>query len=284
MDSIEIINLAPKFLGFFQKANGVDIDSNERWSLWEKHYNFAAVPPGDEGRRMARALLEKAWNKYEDHLQSIQNWEPNQEKVERFLSEVISLLGYEKSINFVVIYFVGFFEKNPFVAPYDQDRLALCLPIENEESDVTLVHELTHIVHSKTANLTGAWERTIASTILQEGLATQVSKYLFPGLSDEQYIEYKKGWLKSCLANRDKMIKGIIPYLEESSSETVTKFTFGSGTTNHDREAYFVGWELVRYLLEHGTTFNEIAGIQEAETTEYVKETCLKLLNESSAR
>ena len=29
------------------------------------------------------------------------------------------------------------------------------------------------------------------------------------------------------------------------------KFTFEKGTTNHHREAYFAGWEIVRILLEN---------------------------------
>ncbi|CAM3812626.1 hypothetical protein [Mesobacillus thioparans] len=258
MDKIEILNLVPKFLAFYLKANKLEIDPEERWALWEDYYNFAAVPPGAEGRRMARNLLDTAWARYAEAISFIENWKPNEEKVREFLSKVKTLLSYAQPIDFVVVYFVGGFENNPFVALFDDGRLALCLPIELGNSDITLAHELTHVVHNCTANLTAEWERTIASTILQEGLATRVSQFLVPGHPDELYIEHKKGWLQSCKENRREILRGINPYLAESSSEAVTRFTFGNGTTNHDREAYYVGWEMVYFLLAQGVNLRKL--------------------------
>ncbi len=272
MDKIEILNLVPKFLAFYHKANKLEIDPEERWALWEDYYNFSAVPPGVEGRRMARNLLDTAWARYAEAISFIENWKPDEEKVREFLSKVKTLLSYAQPIDFVVVYFVGGFENNPFVAPFDDGRLALCLPIELRNSDITLAHELTHVVHNYTANLTAEWERTIASTILQEGLATRVSQFLVPGHPDELYIEHRKGWLQSCKENRREIIRGIYPYLEESSSEAVTRFTFGKGTTNHDREAYYVGWEMVNFLLTQGDTFVEMASIQEKDIPDYLQE------------
>jgi hypothetical protein len=278
LDNVELLDLVPKFLSFYHLANKPDIDEEKRWALWEEHYNFAAVPPGIEGRRMARNLLDEAWERYTDYLSFIEEWKPNEENVRDSLTKVKELLGYDQSIEFVVVYFVGGFENNPFVAPFDGDRLALCLPIENGESDIILAHELTHIVHTQTANLTAEWERTIAATILQEGLATRVSQFIVPGHPEELYIEHKKGWLQSCKENRAEIISGIFPFLEYSSSEAVTMFTFGNGTTNHEREAYYVGWELVNFLLDQGVTFKEMASVQEKDIPDYVRNTFLKIL------
>lgn len=272
MDKVELLNLVPKFLTFYQMANRLEIDKEQRWKLWEKYYNFAAIPPGEEGKIIARNLLDGAWNSYNDHLTMLENWEPNLEKVKDYLKKVKELLGYDQPINLVVVYFVGGFENNPFVAPYDENRLALCLPIENGESDILLSHELTHIVHSNIANLTAEWERTIGSTILQEGLATQVSRLLVPGQPIELYIEHSKGWLESCYENKAEILTGILPYLEDSSYEAVTKFTFGNGTTNREREAYFVGWEVVQSLLNEGVTFKEMANVQEKDIPNYIRE------------
>jgi len=260
----------PKFLNFYELANKDDIDEDKRWMMWKELYNFAAVPPGEEGQTMAKKLLNSAWDKYEQDLSVIEKWTPDNEKVKTHLSKVKTLLGCDQPINFVVIYFVGGFENNPFVAPFDEEKLALCLPIENGNSDIYLVHELTHIVHAHTAQLTGEWERTIASTILQEGLATQVSKFIVPGEPDELYIENKKGWFQSCRENKSEIFTGITPFLKESSSEIVTKFTIGNGTTHHEREAYFVGWEFVQSLLEKGVTFKEIASIKEDDLPDYL--------------
>ncbi|MFJ7973768.1 DUF2268 domain-containing putative Zn-dependent protease [Psychrobacillus sp. NPDC096389] len=279
MDKVELLNLVPKFLTFYQMANRPSIDEEQRWKLWEKYYNFAAIPPGEEGKIIARNLLDGAWDAYGVHLTMLENWEPNLEKVKDYLKKVKELLGYDQPINLVVVYFVGGFENNPFVAPYDENRLALCLPIENGESDILLSHELTHIVHSHIANLTAEWERTIGSTILQEGLATQVSRFLVPGQSIELYIEHSKGWLESCYENKAEILTGILPYLEDSSSEVVTKFTFGNGTTNREREAYFVGWEMVQYLLDEGVTFKEMANVQEKDIPNYIREAYPLLFN-----
>ncbi|MFE8699767.1 DUF2268 domain-containing putative Zn-dependent protease [Cytobacillus sp. FJAT-54145] len=277
MDHIELINLVPKFLDFYKRADIEGIDSEDRWDLWKEHYNFAAVPPGDEGRKMARVLLDNAWGNYAQKINFIKSWEPEHKSVDHYLAKVKSLLGCQKPIKLVLIYFVGGFENNAFVAPYDKERVALCLPIECGDSDILLSHELTHVVHSTTANLTAEWERTIASTILQEGLATQVSKHLVPGKKDHCYIEHKEGWFDSCKSNRTEILKGLFPYLDDSSSETITRFTFGTGTTNNEREVYFVGWEIVKFLLEEGITFEEIARVQEVDIPNYLREVYPKL-------
>jgi uncharacterized protein YjaZ len=52
--------------------------------------------------------------------------------------------------------------------------------IENGDSEILLAHELTHIVHASTAKLSGGWERKIATLIIQEGLATRISKEIIP--------------------------------------------------------------------------------------------------------
>lgn len=233
---------------------------------------IAAVPPGDEGKQLARKLLEQAWDHDHDKISEIESWQPEENLIYDYLNKVKNLLNYHGDIHIVIVYFVGGFENNPFVAPYGDGRPALCLPIENGSSEMLLTHELTHIVHSHTASLSSGWERTIASTIIQEGLAMHVSKYLVPGYPDEAYTEHKEGWLQACKKKRLKILEGIYPYLSESSSETVTKFTFGTGTTNTEREAYFAGWEMIEYRLDQGYTFKPIANIQEQNLPDFLRE------------
>ncbi|MGN4443520.1 DUF2268 domain-containing putative Zn-dependent protease [Bacillus cereus group sp. MYBK79-1] len=273
MDKIEILNMIPQFLDFYMKASHGEIDEEKRWELWKEHYNFAAVPPGDEGTNLARELLRNAWTKYEKKLEYIINWEPKLQIIETYLKEVKKLLNCKENICITVVYFVGAFDDNPFVAPTYDGGVALCLPIENgtAESQIMIAHELTHIVHAKTANLSNSWQCSIGSTVLQEGLATQVSKYLVPGHKVESYIEHYEGWFSSCQSVRDEILTGIYPYLHKSSPEYSMKFTFGKGTTNHYREAYFAGWEIVGILLENGKSFREIASIQENEIPAFLE-------------
>ncbi|MBR7552693.1 DUF2268 domain-containing putative Zn-dependent protease [Allobacillus sp. GCM10007491] len=265
MDQIEVKSFIPKFITFYEKATKQKCTKEERWNLWKEHYNFAAIPPGPDGQTLAKELLEHAWDQYEERFDYIKNWEPEHQKVADYLSEIKSLLGCEDPIKIVIIYFVGAFENNAFVAPYDDERLALCLPIENGNSDITLCHELTHVVHIKSANMNADWQRTIASIIIQEGLATHVSKKLVPGKEDRVYIEHEEGWLASCRVKKSEMIHGIRPYLNDDSSETVYKFTMGTGSTNTEREAYYVGWEIVKALFVEGYTFEEIASVKVSE-------------------
>lgn len=278
LDTVNVINLVPKFLSFYKAAIQQNLDEEKRWELWKDTYNFAAVPPTDEGREIARNLLNNAWNQYESYISIFEKWIPESEKVKAFLGEVKNLLGYDYKIEFTVIYFVGGFEDNPFVAPIGKNKVALCLPIETEQSDIYLVHELTHVVHQKTANMKNDWERNIASIIMQEGLATHVSKQLIPGHKEKEYIEISHGWLKSCYKNKEEIIKNIIPYLEDSEPESVMKFTMGNGSTNHHREAYFVGWLFVKLLLQQGMSIEEIAHIQEDEIPQYISQNYKDLL------
>src|SRR5690606_16153621 len=178
---------------------------------------------------------------------------------------------YEDAVSISVVYFVGAFDENPFVAPTSDGRLALCLPVETGTSDIVLAHELTHIVHAKTANLSMAWERSIGTTILQEGLAMRASQALVPGHADEDYTEHKEGWLKEASVKENEILQGILPHVNDSSMEAVLKFTFGTGETGLEREAYYAGWVLVDSLLKNGVSFMEIASIPEEDMPEFVR-------------
>ena len=95
---------------------------------------------------------------------------------------------------------------------------------------------------------------------------------LVPGKQEEQYIEFTKGWLKSCNSKKKEIMEGLLPFLDDSSSATLTKFTFGTGTTGNERELYFAGWELVKELQKLGVTFNELSHIPEEDIPNYLRE------------
>lgn len=271
MTEIEVVNLVPRFLTFFNHANHEDINEAERWRLWKEHYNFAALPPGYD--EQARKILNQTWEKYQTNITKIREWQPDQTKVESAFREIKTLLGNNSEIPFVIVFFVSAFDNNAFVAPYDEYKSMLCLPIEGHLSDIVIAHELTHIIHGEQASLEMSWERPIAEMVLQEGLALQVSKYLVPDKKDEAYfgMGQEGGWLQSCHNHRTKILHGIIPYLPESNREAVDKFTFGTGTSGHQREAYYVGWEFVASQLKNGISFSQLASIKQKDIPDYVK-------------
>ncbi|MDZ5710706.1 DUF2268 domain-containing putative Zn-dependent protease [Jeotgalibacillus haloalkalitolerans] len=275
MNQIEVLNLVPKFLNFYDKANQPDINADERFKLWKEHYNFAAIPPGEEGQKMAREMLDHAFTQYAKHVPVLKEWNPDTSKLERTLIDIKDIMGYHQPVNLTVIYFVGGFENNPFVAPYGEGK-AVCLPIECGESDIFLAHELTHIIHGETAGIKPSWERTIGSTLLQEGLATRISEYYVPGEPEEKYIANQDGWLEACKERHADILEGIIPFLDDQSAETVSRFIFGTGTAGLPREVYYAGWETVGKLLEEGVTFEKMAYIPEEDIPEYIRKAMVK--------
>lgn len=262
-DNIEIINLVPKFLNFYNKA--AQCDGEARFELWKEHYGFAAVPPGEEGERLVKQQLETSWEKYEEVIPFLEQWSPDSETIQQHLSKIKSVLKYTESVDVVLIFFVGAFDGNAFAAPYGENRIAVCLPVENGENQVVIVHELTHLVHGKIIGFTASWERPVASLVFQEGLATQLSKYLVPGHTDEFYVEAQVGWLQECSKDAKVILQGIKPYLHECSAERIFQFTMGAGTTGKAREGYFVGWKLIGDMIEDGWSFSDIAKVREED-------------------
>ena len=262
-DNIEIRNLVPDFLNFYNKAVGCDEET--RFELWKKHYGFAAVPPGEEGALLARQQLEAAWEKYEKVIPFLEQWTPDIETIQQYLSKIKDVLEYNESVDVVLVFFVGAFDENAFAAPCGEDRIAICLPIENGEKQVTVVHELIHLVHGTMTGSAMSWEKTVASLVFMEGLATQLSKHLVPGYKDEVYVEHQEGWLRDCRKDAKQILQGIKPYLQERSAERAFQFTMGTGTTGKAREGYFAGWKLIGDMLEDGWSFADIARVREED-------------------
>src|SRR5699024_6071661 len=243
----------------------------ERWSLWKKYYNFAALPPGYD--QQARKQLNQTWVKYQSNINQILNWKPDQIKLESIFAEIKSLLGSDEDIPFVIVFFVSAFDNSAFVAPYNEHKAMLCLPIENQLSDIIVVHELTHIVHSEIASLEMNWESPIAEIVLQEWLALHVSKHLVPGERDEAYIEIgvEPGWLQYCHEHRTKILNGITNYLSESNGVLIEKFLFGTVASVHKREDFNAGFELVNIKLKKGVSFKQLVSIKPMDVPSYVK-------------
>src|SRR6516225_279901 len=69
--SLSVTDLSPKFLAFYEQAVKEKASGDARWELWKKMYHFAAVPPTTEGDKMARDLLDRAWDRYPSALEQI---------------------------------------------------------------------------------------------------------------------------------------------------------------------------------------------------------------------
>lgn len=262
MVTLEVVDLTPRFLDFYSAAAAERADPERRWQLWQERYGFAAVPPTPEGRALARRLLDGAWDRYPEVMDRIRAGAAGLEPAPLpVLERVAALLGCpEIAVRLVV--FVGALDGNAFGYGHE-GRPTVCIPVEQApaERELVLPHEFTHAVHMVTAGLNGGWERPVAQIVIEEGLATRVTQALVPGREPAAYVEFRPGWLARCQERRDAILRGIRDHLADSRSETVSRFTVGTGTTGLEREAYYVGWLLVGRWLEEGWTFAELARV-----------------------
>lgn len=266
--TISVIDLTPRFLDFYEKAAKPGVTPDQRFALWEEFYGFAAVPPTPEGKAMARELLDEAWDKYPAALDVIRRgaggMKPSPEVV---VAEVRQLLGHEGPFKVRYVTYVGGFDNNAFVGGAG-DTLMIAMPVEMSEEERlrTLRHEMTHAVHTVVAKLSGGWERSVAELMVQEGLAMRTARALQPDAPERLFLaEHRPGWIDEAMAKTPAILNGIRPVLASKDSQTVFRFTVGTGATGTEREAYVAGWLVVGHWLKQGRTLAEIARIPEAD-------------------
>src|SRR6202008_3974891 len=61
---LDIDNRVPKFQTFYTDATKAPVSADARFELWQKEDGLAAVPPGPDGDKMARQLLDAAGGNY----------------------------------------------------------------------------------------------------------------------------------------------------------------------------------------------------------------------------
>lgn len=263
--TIEIIDLSPQFLDFYRAAAGAA--PGTRWKLWGEKYGFAAVPPTPQGMELAHKMLDEAWPRYPKILPLVRRGAAGVEpKPQDVLRKVANLLALDSPYRMQVIIYVGEFDNNAF--SYKQDGTpvaAIPLEMSTERRKLVFTHEMTHAVHIETAGLSGGWERSIAETIFLEGLAMHAVQALEPGHEEPEYLDADSTWFTGVMAKSRGIMTGILPELEKSDSATVTRFSYGQGTTGEIREAYAAGWIVIGDLLRQGKTFPELARIRSAD-------------------
>jgi hypothetical protein len=265
--NIELVDLTPRFLDFFEAAREVE-DPDRRWEIWRERYGFAAVPPTPAGQEMARRLLDEAWPRYPAILAQVRAGAGAMVPGPRaILAAVAALLGLDRPLTVRVVAFVGGFENNAFATVRDGIPV-VNLPIEQsaELRALVLPHEFTHAVHLMVAGLPGTWERPLAQVVVEEGLATRVTAALVPGRPDADYLTFPgrdggDAWLAACRERERAILAGLRPFLSDADGATVARFTFGSGTTGLEREAYYAGWAVVGHLHGSGHALAELAHI-----------------------
>lgn len=278
---VELVDMTPRFLAFYQLAANVG-DPDTRFRLWQEHYGFAAVPPGPAGEKLARELLDDAWPKYAASLGTFEQGAKyfGQEPLQT-LRRVAQLLKADAPLRIRLVAYVGGFDDNAFAARIDGSPV-VHFPIEMpvDRRRLILPHEIAHAVHMHVANLSGGWERSIAATLVQEGLAMHVARELNPGHTDAVFVEHEPDWWSKAEARQESILTGIRPALSARDSDTVFRFTMGEGPAGLNREAYAAGWWVISQLRREGMTLAEIARVREEEMPELARRAIDSMLSQ----
>ncbi len=276
---VQVTDLTPKFLHFYETANQQQADEGKRWQLWKQMVDFAAVPPTPQGDEMARKMLDDAWRRYPQAMTTIRAGAAGiRPAPDSLVESVATLLQADVPINVKLVVFVGDFDNNAFTAPGKDGVPTVAVPVEAVEKTRLLTHEFTHVVEAEQANLSLDWQRSIAHTIFAEGLAMRATEKLYPGLSAKDYIgETSPGWYDKARAREQEIITDIAPHLAASDSDSVMRYTMGTGGAGIDREAYYVGWIVIGDLLQHGWDFPRLARVKDQDMATIVHESLQRL-------
>lgn len=283
--SITVKDLTPKFLTFYRAAAGAHLSAEQRFKLWKQDDGFAAVPPTPQGDQIARKLLDVAWPKYPSALSRIEKGAAGiQPSPQATLRRVADLLQADEPIHITLVVYVGAFEGNAFTAGGPKG-VTVALPVEQSarQRGPAMTHEFTHAVVIATGYSSGGWVRTIAETVLQEGLAMHVAQHFYPDRPVKTFVEMpsEPGWLARSERLQPQILRDVKTALRSDKSSDVMRFTMGVGPSGIDREAYYAGWKVVGYWLSHGLTYADIARIPEADAPARVGAAIEAILKES---
>jgi len=262
---VEIIDYTPRFLAFYERAREVS-DPAGRFALWQEHYGFAAVPPGPRGEAMARGLLDAGWSRYAPNLASLRRGAATFGTMPLdTLRAIARVLEADRPLDVDFLVYVGAYDDNAFTAGAAPPMVAFPVEMSADLRPQVMAHELTHAVHIQLAGLSGGWERSIAATLMQEGLAMHVSREVVPGRPVAAYVEHEAGWWPRVSARKADLLRDLLPVLTRQDGETVFTYTMGNGPSGFQREAYAVGWWVIEHLRSTGMTLGQIARISEAD-------------------
>lgn len=147
---LHIKDLTPKFLQFYGQARQEHAEEAQRWKLWKKLVDFAAVPPTPEGDQMARKMLDSAWSRYPSIVPQIKEGAAGIHPApSTIVNSVAALMQADVPIRVNLVVFVGAFENNAFTAPGAENVPTVAVPIEARERDRLLANSPTSLKRSK---------------------------------------------------------------------------------------------------------------------------------------
>jgi hypothetical protein len=272
---LEIADRVGKFQAFYAEAAATPLTPDARFALWQKDYGIAAVPPGPDGDAMARQMLDGAWDKYPALMAALPDLTKTAAAQAQDAFDRINALFAtgDTPIHSRVVLYVGQFDGNAYsVPPMDGRPATVMFPVEIEQPQLILAHELTHTIHIQLAGVKNSFGAPIGETMFLEGLAMRTTQKLYPGHPDTAYTELNSpGWLANCYARKDAVLTAIRADLDKSGREIAMKYTFGQGNTGMQREVYCAAWIVMGRLLDGGKSFAELARVPEDKMVETIR-------------
>jgi hypothetical protein len=268
IERVEVVDLTPRFLAFYDSATARHADPDLRWELWRRLYHFAAVPPTPFGDSLARQLLDSAWARYPAALPGIRKGASAIDmSPDAAFERVAALLKCGDTVRIRLTVFVGGFEGNAFASGLRDSKYSIALPVEAGNPARSMIHELVHAVHrGGCAQFRTEYGQSLAELVVTEGLAMRVVERALPGHDAEFYTVAAPGWLAEARRRRAAILNGIEAHLTDSGPAVVHRFTFGEGTTGLSREAYYAAWELVGAMMERlGMSLHDVAIVPPTE-------------------
>ena len=278
---LDIDNRVGKFETFYAHATAKPLDADARFKLWQTEDGLAAVPPGPDGDKMARKLLDDAWSRYPALVPKLPVLEKAAEDTARamFAKDNDILGAANDPIHTRLILYVGQFDNNAFtVPPMDGKPATILMPVENINLKIALAHELTHSIELQLVSVKNSFGAPVGETMFLEGLAMRTSQRAVPGLPDAAYTSMpnESDWMPNCVAKKDAVLKDIVPDLDKSGHEIAMKYTFGQGNNGMQREAYCAAWFVMGRLLDSGKTLPELARIPEDKMVDTIRAAMLR--------
>ena len=216
--TLHVHDALPAFMKFYRKAVAEHLSPARRWTLWEKEYGMAAVPPTPQGRALARRRLARSWNRYAHIIPSLSRDARRAELAARcMLPRVAKLLrSGSDPIDVNLVLFVGEFSGNAYTVPGQHGAPStVYLPLEMPypRQRITLAHEFTHAVHAEVGHLQKLYLEPLGETLLKEGIAMHASRELVPGQPVTAYtpaaVYGGQLWQKACELKQREVMAGM---------------------------------------------------------------------------
>lgn len=276
MDDLKCTQLLDQFLAFYDQASIEQADLTRRLDLWIQLYNFPHVPPGYKKFQLAKEMLEYGWKHYPMVYDKIQYFEVEPTHWQGRLTRIKQLLSFSDDVNVTILFFVAAFETEPFILEEEEEYL-ICFPVELGAADFRLTQELTRVVHCTQSNMAPSHTRTLAQLIFQEGVALHTAHQILGVEKRNDAISYFKN--EECTREPNRIMINILPHLKRKDYQALYSFTKGTGASGFEKEANYTGWNLVHFLLNQGSTLEELHAMKAEEVDAFVEKSLLALLD-----